>query len=224
MSVKTYSYYGRDLTVRELAEIAAQRYHNPISASALGKRLQRMSVLNALKTPLKPQATLSLQYDLPALQQKAWDKYRLRLSTAAIARRLARQWPLEKAISTPPIQTGPTKRYQFQGKLMTLEELTSYAQEMGQFIPKNILRARLGLGWDVSRAVMTPLTRNGQHYYHGKPYTIDQLLLIAHHHRNFINKTALLRRLGRNWDVERAVDTPVRIRHDKPKGGNKDND
>lgn len=224
MSVKTYPYYGRDLKISELCEIAEQRYHNPMSASTLTKRLRRMSVLNALKAPLKPQRTISDQYDLPALQQEAWEKYRLRLSTAAIAIRLTRKWPLEKAISTPPTRVASNQRYQFQGKMMTLEELTSYAQTMGQFIPKNILRARLGLGWDVSRALMTPLTRNGRHYYHGKPYTVDQLLLIAHHHRNFINKTALLRRLGRNWDVERAVDTPVRTRHDKPKGGNEDND
>ena len=215
--VKRYSYYGKEYKISELCQIAKEKYNQDISASALTKRLRRMPVKQALQLPVRKQQTLSKQYDLDQLQKQAWDHYGLKLSKAAIAQRLQRSWTIEKAISTPLQSNRSLKTYQYQGQLLTLDQLAELSHQQGMTIPKNILRARLGLGWDVHRAISTPLTRNARYWYHGHNYTIDELVTVAIHHGNFINQTALLRRLGRGWPIEKAVEQPMRKRQKSEK-------
>lgn len=210
--VKTYSYYGKEFKISELCQLAKEKYHQDISASAMTKRLRHMSVKQAMQLPVRPQRTTSAQYDLVQLQAEAWNKYHLKLTKAAISQRLQRGWSTKKAISIPRQATGTSQLYQFKQKLWTINELADYAQEHGYMLPKNIIRARLGLNWDVQRAISTPLTRNTRYWYHGHQYTLNELIKLAAHHGNFINKTAMLRRLSRGWNVERAVEKPMRKR------------
>lgn len=213
--VKRYSYYGKEFKISELCQIAKEKYGQDISASALTKRLRQMPVKQAMQKPVRKQQTISKEYDLDQLVKQAWSQYRLRLSKAAIAQRIQRGWTLEKAISTPAQANRPKKTFQYHGNLYTLNQLAELAQSKGLMIPKNILRARLGLGWDVHRAITTPLTRNARYWYHGRNYTIDELVAVAAHHGNFINQTALLRRLSRDWPIEKAVEQPMRNRRKK---------
>lgn len=58
---RTYEYRGRQYSIAELTQLAQRRFHNPIKATQLARRINQMgwSTLRAMKTPIHDRADLS---------------------------------------------------------------------------------------------------------------------------------------------------------------------
>ena len=97
-----------------------------------------------------------------------------------------------------PVQVN-NKEYNYNGTLYKLDMLANFAK-----VPKSILRDRLRSGWDVSKAVESPMTQTPTYKHKGKTYTLPEIAKLYGFHIESIRKY-----LARGVHIDDAINKMV---------------
>jgi hypothetical protein len=115
--------------------------------------------------------------------------------------RLARGWPREKALSTPP---RPNRIVTVKGKRQTVAQ---WARELG--LAPNSIYSRLRRGWTEKEAVTVPLDNRCKArvlIVRGRAKTLKEWS-----RRTGIPAAAILRRLYAGWTPKDAISVPINM-------------
>lgn len=106
-------------------------------------------------------------------------------------------------------------KFQYNHQEYSIGELTKLAKEKyGINIAYLTLRVRLvKYGWDVEKAISTPVNSEVKYDFKGTKYTITGLQELAKKlYHNNLESQNLRERLYRGWSVEKTISTPTRKR------------
>lgn len=122
-----------------------------------------------------------------------------------------RKWDIDRAITQPTdVKKQPFGvtgyKYDYHGKKYSMYELWQMRKikELSQAVIQNRINHH---GWDIDRALSTPLKEyNVKYVYNGSEYTVKELIKFAKSDKLTIQ--TLRSRLNNGWDVQKALDTP----------------
>ena len=122
-------------------------------------------------------------------------------------RRLEREWSLERALTTP---NGKPRGKYVHSCIDHLGNEFESRKAMAEFysVPHRVLNRRLERGWNIKRALTTPVHNCTDHL--GNTFESRKAMAEFYH----IPYLLLNRRLAREWDIKRALTTP----NGKPRG------
>ena len=142
---------------------------------------------------------------------EAWGRdAHCRVSVSTLRKRLAAGWTMERALTTP---ARPVPHFTAFGETKTAIE---WARDPRCAVNLSTLRGRLAQGWDNERALITPTTetrdaRRPRYTAFGETKSRTEWLQDP---RCLVTRATLRHRLGRGWELERALTTPTDFARD----------
>lgn len=190
-------YNGRSGSLRDWSEWIG------LSPEIIRQRLKKgMSMKQIIDTPPRRRDRLWTNSAGESHTLNEWSRIS-GLAYNLILRRLKMGWNLDRAIS----REDHHKRYEYKGRLMTLDELAPLAT-----VNKRTLRSRIeNYGWTPEKAVDTPYSGNPvsiwerKFEWRGGMYTIDELVEMSN---GALFRRTVKDRILAGWDMEKIMSTP----------------
>ena len=205
---------GKILTSNEIAEMSV----NGVTSHDIVNRIN-VHGWDLQKAMNQPKQERNLLYDYKNKKYTSNELYEIRINKSltkyTIRSRLSKGWDVERAITQPDdVKVQPSgigeRLYEYNGKMCNSYEL--YINRKDKNINQHQIVNRINnCEWSVEDAITIPPTKTYQKYYYKNGYySVPELAAISPV-QDIIPQT-IRSRIKLGWDIEKAVETPTKIR------------